>query len=115
MKTTTLALLGALALAPALSACSTETAPADDTARIVSDDSLRDGLVDLDDSLAGEAGTELDSAGAETGEAVEDAGDAIGAGLDSTGAVLGRAAGDARDAVDENVDLGRNAENQGGN
>lgn len=114
MKTTTLALLGALALAPALSACNTETAPEGDTATIVDEDSL-DGLVDLNDSLASEADAELDSAGAETGEAIEDAGDAIGAGLDSTGAVLGRAAGDARDAVDENVDLGRNAENQGGN
>ncbi len=113
MKTTTLALLGALVLAPALSACNTETTAEGDTATIVDDDSLQDGVVDLNDSLASEADTELDSAGAETDETLDATGNAIGAGLDSTGAAVGRAAEGVADAVDENVDLGRNAENQG--
>lgn len=112
MKTTTLALLGALAFAPALSGCNTETASEEDTATVVNDDSLN-GVVDLNDSLANEADADLDSAGAATGEALDATGEAIGAGVDSAGAAIGRAAEGARDAVDANVDLGRNAENQG--
>ncbi len=104
MKTTTLALIGAFAFAPALSACNTETTPADNTATIVPDDSLQDGIVDLNDSLGMDVDANLDSAGAATGDA-----------LDATGNAIEGAAGDARDAVDENVDLGRNAENQGAN
>ena len=104
MKTTALALLGALALAPALSACNTETTPAEDTATIVPADSIQDGVADLNDSLAMDADASLDSIGAATGDAV-----------DATGNAIENAAGDVRDAVDENVDLGENAENQGGN
>ena len=37
----------------------------------IDDDSLTDGVVDLNDSLANGAETELDSAGTETGEALD--------------------------------------------
>ena len=90
----------ALAAAPALSGCETETATYPDGDTITTpgiDDNVEAGAAALGDSIA--------SGAAQTGDAIQagaaEAGSGIKAGAQSVG-----------DAVDSNVDLGDNAENQ---